>query len=395
MDFDDDFDNAGDQQQDGEEGGDAGPNFDDFFGGDASKDGDTARYMNDSVIFLVDCRKSMMTVVEDGKSQFDLVIEAIVSFMKTKVITSKDDKMSLMLYNVENANNPLSFKGINLAFGLENPDADRIKNVINITKNFNTNYKASDKEYPLFEALWLCTHVFKDVDKKPFTKRIFLFTNEDNPSATDSNQRNQAFSYAKRLTEMNVDIELFPLKKPDSRKFEIKKFYADLIAIDPEDASAGVIDTSNRITELTKRIRQKIYKKRQLGSLDFFLAPGVKIAIRFYTMIHTARKPTPIQLHTATNKRLNTATKVVCQETGSTLHKDQVGFFHPLSDEKVFFQKEDIAEIKKFDDPGIKLMGFKPKSRIKSYHNIRSSYFMYPDEDRITGSSQMVDALIK
>lgn len=29
----------------------------------------------------------------------------------------------------------------------------------------------------------------------------------------------------------------------------------------------------------------------------------------------------------------------------------------------------------------MKLMGFKPKSRIKPYHNYRSSYFLYPDED--------------
>ncbi len=79
---------------------------------------------------------------------------------------------------------------------------------------------------------------------------------------------------------MNVDIELFPVKKPDGRKFEVRKFYADLIALDPEDASHGTLDTSNRIMELTKRIRQKIYKKRQLGSIDFHLAPGVKIGVR-------------------------------------------------------------------------------------------------------------------
>lgn len=79
---------------------------------------------------------------------------------------------------------------------------------------------------------------------------------------------------------MDVDIELFPLKKSDNSKFEVRKFYADIITIDPEDANQGVLDTSSRITELTKRIRQKIYKKRQLGSIDFHLAPGVKVAIR-------------------------------------------------------------------------------------------------------------------
>ena len=40
-------------------------------------------------------------------------------------------------------------------------------------------------------------------------------------------------------------------------------------------------------------------------------------------------------------------------------------------------------------------MGFKPKSCLKVFHNIKHSYFIYPDEKRITGSSQVADALIK
>ena len=52
-----------------------------------------------------------------------------------------------------------------------------------------------------------------------------------------------------------------------------------------------------------------------------------------------------------------------------------------LGDEKIAFQKADINEIKKFDVPSLKLMGFKPRSRVKAYHNIRSSYFLYPNDD--------------
>lgn len=40
------------------------------------------------------------------------------------------------------------------------------------------------------------------------------------------------------------------------------------------------------------------------------------------------------------------------------------------------------------------LIGFKPRSLIKSYHNLRTSYFLYPDEEHISGSSQFFDALI-
>jgi len=43
-------------------------------------------------------------------------------------------------------------------------------------------------------------------------------------------------------------------------------------------------------------------------------------------MIHTATKPTPLNLDSNTNKRLNNATKVICQDSGAVLHKDQIRF---------------------------------------------------------------------
>jgi ATP-dependent DNA helicase 2 subunit 1 len=46
--------------------------------------------------------------------------------------------------------------------------------------------------------------------------------------------------------------------------------------------------------------------------------------------------------------------------------------------------KEEIQQIKKFDTPSLKLMGFKPRSRLKEYHNYKASYFLYPDEDVLT-----------
>ena len=66
-----------------------------------------------------------------------------------------------------------------------------------------------------------------------------------------------------------------------------------------------------------------------------------------------------------------------------------------LGEEKINFSKQDVEKVKKFDEPGLKLMGFKPKNTIKHYYNIKSSYFIYPDDLRITGSSQLADALIK
>jgi ATP-dependent DNA helicase 2 subunit 1 len=44
---------------------------------------------------------------------------------------------------------------------------------------------------------------------------------------------------------------------------------------------------------------------------------------------------------------------------------------------------------------GMQLMGFKDKSYLKVYHNIKHSYFIFPDEIKTTGASQCSDALIK
>lgn len=53
-----------------------------------------------------------------------------------------------------------------------------------------------------------------------------------------------------------------------------------------------------------------------------------------------------------------------------------------------------MNKIKGLKKPGITLIGFKPKRLIKPYHNLRPSYFLYPDEEHVTGSSQFFDALI-
>jgi len=41
---------------------------------------------------------------------------------------------------------------------------------------------------------------------------------------------------------------------------------------------------------------------------------------------------------------------------------------HNLQGEKVFFEKEEMKVLKTFGDPGLVLMGFKPKSSLKPFY---------------------------
>jgi len=251
---------------------------------------------------------------------------------------------------------------------------------------------------PLFEALWICHQEFKQVEKQSFTKRIFLFTDSD--SVGSAQDQTMALQRAKDLESLNVDIELFPLPNFTQMRpmFDIKKFYASIITFDEDEVANGMLDiegAQTRLFELMKRIRQKEYRKRTQGKCDFQISNGTSIGLNFFTTVMPAKKPTAVKVNAANNQLLKATSKLVCQDTGHSLYQNQIGTFFPLGGEKIKLDHTEVKKIKNFAPAGMKLMGFKPKSYLKVYHNVKHSYFMHPNEKKTKGASQCSDALIK
>ena len=48
--------------------------------------------------------------------------------------------------------------------------------------------------------------------------------------------------------------------------------------------------------------------------------------------------------------------------------------------QQLCFEQEEVKEMKTFEDPGIRLLGFKPRSAIKRYFHVKPASFLYPDE---------------
>lgn len=187
-----------------------------------------------------------------------------------------------------------------------------------------------------------------------------------------------------------------PKASQEKPVFDVKKFFANIISFDEEEqfAEALVIQTTqNRLSELMKRIRQKEFRKRVQGKCLFSITPKSQVAFSFYTTVMPAKKPAAARVHLANNKPLKSTQRFICQETGSVLYQNQIGSFYPVGGEKVSITPQDVKQIKYFDKTGMKLMGFKPRAALKVFHNIKHSYFVYPDEKRVTGSSQVIDAL--
>ena len=127
----------------------------------------------------------------------------------------------------------------------------------------------------------------------------------------------------------------------------------------------------------------------------FNVSPGSQIGLSFFSTIIPAKKPSIQKVNAVNNKQLRSTQRFVCNETGQTLYRQEIGTYYPIGSEKVELTQDEMKAIKKFDRVGMTLMGFKPRSYLKCYHNVKHSMFVFPDEKKVVGSSQVSDALIK
>ena len=61
---------------------------------------------------------------------------------------------------------------------------------------------------------------------------------------------------------------------------------------------------------------------------------------------------------------------------------------------QIVLEKKETEELKRFDEPGLLLIGFKTLIMLKKHHYLRPSLFVYPEESLINGSSTLFSALL-
>lgn len=347
----------------------------------------------DEVLFLIDGNQRMFGQNDVGEVPIFMVLEAVVAFLKDKVIAAGTDNVGIVIYNLAENRNHMNFQGLYVYQELAPPDAIRIKELQTVVQRKNLKLTPGRQESLLVEALWLCHDLFTRAKTASVSdRRIFLFTDEDQPNQRQPQDQRRAVQRAKDLAEQNITIELFPFNKPAGR-FDFRLFFQEILAIDT-DENADPIVGAEKLDDLKSLMRKKQFKKRTQGKAMFQVTPAMQIAVKYYVPFRRTSRPVPVKLNAKQNKKLKTVTKWICEESGKELWPHEIGNYMEYGKEKVKVSKEDTAAIKTFDQPGIKLMGFKAKSRLKDYMNIRPAYFLYPDDETVKGSGTAFHALL-
>ena len=374
----------------------------------------------DCIIFLIDCNSNMHKIIPDSSSNktttpLSTLLNITENFLKTKIISNQNDLFGIVLFNTGKMNNEMNFEGVNTLFKIEAPNAFNIKKIKTMSHNcdpelnkeqykneLNEIFKPieNNKNSFLNNAMWIVHSLLKNYDKKNYKRRIFLFTDNDDP-IPDSQEKNLCIQRAKDMSDGDIIIDLFPMNF-DGKRFNLNNFYAQIIPANSEDDLdggneniLGVEQCTDRLRELTKRIRQKEMKKRTLGKFPFYLTSNTRIYMNLYSCIKKSNKGRSYNVDARTNKLIKSVNSIICKDTGGELYPEQVGTYQLYGNRKVVFTKEEMGKIKFLEEQGMKLMGFKSIESIKPYYNIRESYFIYPNELYSNGSGKLVDALIK
>ncbi|KAJ9573651.1 hypothetical protein L9F63_008992 [Diploptera punctata] len=352
-------------------------------------------YGRDSVIFLIDSTKPMFKKDANGTSPFRISLECCKTTMMNKIISSEKDLIGVIFFGTDKKDNKLNVPHITVLQDVLQPSAEKIKQLENLLKvsddDFESQFGHSD-DFNISDALWLCQTLFSTSQVKTGSKRILLFTNNDNPHSGSPNKQHQARIKAKDLGQTEIDLELLHI----GSSFNSEIFYKEIIQFVKGDDTDDwrIPNPANRFEELMARVCRKDHKKRSMGNLHFELGDGVKLGITVYNLVRPTYFSARVILDKNTNEEVKSTIKKFDAETGDGVLTTEISKYLECAHRKITVAPDEIISLRKMQSPGLKLLGFKPASKIKDHH-VSPSSFIYPEERLIQGSCKLFGALLE
>ena len=367
------------------------------------------------VLFLVDIGQTMHNYYEEEKTTpITSVLKVLESYLKTKIIANQTDSFGVVIFNTAKAKNEMNLEGVANFIEAQIPNPMIIKKIKEMIRyvdpaiNKDRYKKELKKFFPpntnnknyINNALWIAHTLLKDYDKKVYKRRVFLFTDNDDPIKNNQSEKDIIMQRAKDMNDSDILLEIFPMNFRN--RFNLTHFYALIIPTssdedmsNPTDDILSIEQCVDRLKELTRRVRQKEMKKRTLSKCIFNLTNASRIYMNVYCNLKRANKGKMYMVEAKSNSLLKAQSTPRCKETNEILYPEKIGTYVYYASKKIKFSKEEMKKVKLIDPPGLTLMGFKSIDSIKPYYNLRESYFIYPNEAISKGSGKLIDALIK
>ncbi|GMH40380.1 hypothetical protein BSKO_08284 [Bryopsis sp. KO-2023] len=356
----------------------------------------------EQIVFLIDAHDGMFVgIKKEGETEhqcsFQLAVRVATDMLKARIIASDNDEIGVIFYGTKLSKSASSFDHVFTYLDLDIPDAMRIRQMEEMTadtfkRDIGSGDGASSHGESLKYALWAASQMFEGSAQRA-SKKILLLTSKEDPCEGLEAVRLQVMSRVEQLRDAKVHLAFFPLV-PDGMSFQLDAFWKPVVHMlkDEEEDLDENEDTLVRLDALFDSVRRRAYKKRALSSLVWSLGPDFGIGVQVFALYNAAKKPLPVYLDPKSNEKLISNTGYVCEDTGAILTDIPLSYFEPTSGPKerypkVIFNQDEKNKIRAVRDPGLCLLGFKPLTCLKDYHQMAHSYFISPDEKKLKGST--------
>jgi len=402
-------------------------------------------YFNDRIIFLIDGRSKMVQCrTSKHHTHLQNCLALALAVMKSKIIANENTMIGITFYGTSNTTTESTADGIYRLFSLAQPNATRIRELQSLVEDpglllRTIKPQAADAQAcPLREALWSTSCEFsmtstKDKKKKDI-KRLWIFTNDDCPNATDRSEQKATITAAKDLADASIDISLWYLDPSITKPFDPSPFYIPLLK---ESASTHLNtadevfddmddDVMNRVEVASEEgfdlsmvgIRRKDYRKRKLGAfLCSLFNDGATtatatstsscssissraekhMAVGIYKTIQIMKKPSYSWLFARTAEPVKATSKLIDSNTGEVVDTSRIATFFEIAGSKVSVSTEELSIIKRtrnMEGVGLQILYFMPLVELRLDLQVESSYFIYPDDALVKGSSVLFQMLL-
>jgi ATP-dependent DNA helicase 2 subunit 1 len=358
----------------------------------------------EALLFAIDCSPSMFQKEEDIYP-FKFSLKATISFLEKYIIQNHSDFIGILFFSTDKNKNTHDYKNIYIFKNIDVPDSQTILDLEEIEKD-NDLFSSSigtNESVNFSEVLLTISQMISENNKKVDSKKVLLFTNQDNPIPDSLSKENKTifniindFSFLKILVE---PFFLYNAEKPFDFDIFYKDFFETLYADNEEYLTMVSQDISKRLDQLVTKIHQKEVKKRSLFKIPFHISDDLTIGVEGFNIISEQKKSSYVWIDDQSGKVADLSTTWVCHDTTQPLFPSDFKYSYIYGGKLVVFTKDELFKIRNFGKPGLTLLGFKPLSKLKFQYNIKHPYFIYPDENQYIGSysvfAHLLDTMAK
>ncbi|XP_047336399.1 ATP-dependent DNA helicase 2 subunit KU70 [Impatiens glandulifera] len=363
------------------------------------------------VVYLIDASPKMFSTTcirenESEETHFHVAINCVAQALKTQIINSSYDEVAICFFNTREKKNLQDLNGVFVVQVPEREDLDRptaklIKDFDCVEETFakqiGSQYGilSATHDNSLYNALWVAQAMLRKGSAKTADKRILLFTNEDDPfgcmkGIAKIDMIRTTLQRAKDAQDLGILIELLPLSAT-AEEFNVSLFYNELLGLEDGDIAQFLPAATLRFDDIKEQLRKRMFRKRKVKRINFLIGNGISMALDTYALIRPSVPGGITWLDSVTNVPLETERSFVCADTGALV--EPAKRFQAYRNENIKFTADELSEIKRVSTGHLRLVGFKPLSCLKDYHNLRPSTFLFPSEEEVIGNTSMFIAL--